>query len=100
MRYFDNCECFLFDKNLPEDISLPESLPEAVAHDAQLYILELEQVKVSAGCLLNPGELLNSEQLLYSCSMYVRTVEHRGLTLIRKQDQDRKSKCTRNETTG
>lgn len=51
LRCFDNCECNLFDQNLPEDIFLPESLPEAVAHDARLYILELEQVKVSAGCL-------------------------------------------------
>lgn len=70
LRRFDNCDHFLFGKNLPVDAS-SESQPEAVAHNAQLHLLELERAKVSAGCLLNPGEPLNPEQLLYSYSMYV-----------------------------
>lgn len=60
-KCFDNSACFPFDQNLPEDISLPESyVPEAVAHDAQLYILKQEQVKVNAGCLWKPGKPLIS----------------------------------------
>lgn len=68
-KCFDNSACFPFDQNLPEEISLPESsVPQALDHDARLYILKQEQLKVSAECLWKRSEPLISEQLLYSYS--------------------------------